>query len=123
MATGTSVTACEQEYTKLLANKGVTQPEELPQTTAQGTVAEIRSAVLEGNTYYFVRLDGEEVFYSLSAAKNELAVILNVGDKVTIEHAATEEGGSILDGYSLTIDGRAASNQADTGENTAQPAA
>ena len=123
VATATTVAQCEQAYVRLLSDKGITQPEKLPQTTAQGTVAEIRSAVLDGNTYYFVRLEGEEVFYSLSAAKNELAVILNVGDKVTIEHAATEEGGSILDGYSLTIDGRAASNQADTGENTAQPAA
>lgn len=118
-----SVAQCEQNYIRLLSDKGITEPEELPQTTAQGTVAEIRSAVLDGNTYYFVRLDGEEVFYSLSAAKNELAVILNVGNKVTIEHAATESGSSILDGYSLTIDGRAASNQADTGEDTAQPAA
>lgn len=118
-----SVAQCEQNYIRLLSDKGITEPEELPQTTAQGTVAEIRSAVLDGNTYYFVRLDGEEVFYSLSAAKNQLAVILNVGDKVTIEHAATESGSSILDGYSLTIDGRAASNQADTGEDTAQPAA
>ena len=118
-----SVAQCEQNYIRLLSDKGITEPEELPQTTAQGTVAEIRSAVLDGNTYYYVRLDGEEVFYSLSAAKNELAVILNVGDKVTIEHAATESGSSILEGYSLTIDGRAASNQADTGEDTAQPAA
>ena len=83
-----SVAQCEQNYIRLLSDKGITEPEELPQTTAQGTVAEIRSAVLDGNTYYYVRLDGEEVFYSLSAAKNELAVILNVGDKVTIEHAA-----------------------------------
>ena len=118
-----SVAQCEQNYIRLLSDKGITEPEELPQTTAQGTVAEIRSAVLDGNTYYYVRLDGEEVFYSLSAAKNELAVILNVGDKVTIEHAATESGSSILEGYSLTIDGRGASNQADTGEDTAQPAA
>ena len=118
-----SVAQCEQNYIRLLSDKGITEPEELPQTTAQGTVAEIRSAVLDGNTYYYVRLDGEEVFYTLSAAKNELAVILNVGDKVTIEHAATESGSSILEGYSLTIDGRAASNQADTGEDTAQPAA
>ena len=118
-----TVSQCEQSYIRQLTDKGITKPEEVPQTTAQGTVAEIRSAVLEGNTYYFVRLDGEEVFYSLSAAKNQLAVILNVGDKVTIEHAEAQDGGSILDGYSLTIDGRAASNQADPSENTAQPAA
>ena len=70
-------------------------------------MAEIRSAVLEGNTYYFIRLEGEEVFYALSAADNPLTVILNVGDRVTISHAESQEQAAILDGYSLTVEGRA----------------
>ena len=107
VATGTTVSQCEQEYIQLLSESGVTQTEELPQTEASGTVAEIRSAVLEGNTYYFVRLEGEEVFYALSAADNTTAVILNVGDRVTITHAASQEEASILDGYTLTVEGRA----------------
>ena len=88
VATGATVSQCEQEYIQLLSESGVTETEDLPQTEASGTVAEIRSAVLEGNTYYFVRLEGEEVFYALSAADNTTAVILNVGDRVTITHAA-----------------------------------
>ncbi len=107
VATADTVTACEQEYIRLLSDRGVTQTEDLPQTEASGTVAEIRSAVLEGNTYYFIRLDGEEVFYALSAADNPTAVILNVGDQVTITHAASQEEASILDGYTLTVEGRA----------------
>ena len=107
VATADTVTACEQEYIRLLSDRGVTETEDLPQTEASGTVAEIRSAVLEGNTYYFIRLDGEEVFYALSAADNPTAVILNVGDQVAITHAASQEEASILDGYTLTVEGRA----------------
>ena len=107
VATADTVTACEQEYIRLLSDRGVTETEDLPQTEASGTVAEIRSAVLEGNTYYFIRLEGEEVFYALSAADNPTAVILNVGDQVTITHAASQEEASILDGYTLTVEGRA----------------
>lgn len=107
VATGATVSQCEQEYIQLLSESGVTETEDLPQTEASGTVAEIRSAVLEGNTYYFVRLEGEEVFYALSAADNTTAVILNVGDQVTITHAASQEEASILDGYTLTVEGRA----------------
>ncbi|MCU6703687.1 CvpA family protein [Muriventricola aceti] len=105
VATGNSVTACEQAYIRQLTEKGVTQAEELPQTQVSGIVAEIRSAVLEGNTYYFVRLEGEDVFYSISAAQNREVVTLNVGDLVTIDHAVAAEGSqsSILDGYSLAI--------------------
>ncbi len=107
VATANTVSQCEQEYIRMLSEKGITQAEDLPQTEASGPVAEIRSAVLEGNTYYFVRLEGEEVFYSLSAAQNPLAVILNVGDTVTIQHAVGEES-SILEGYTLTVQGKAA---------------
>ena len=95
----------------MLTDKGLTQEEEVSQTTVQGTVAEIRSAVLDGNTYYYVRLDGEAAFYSLSARDNPLAVILNVGDQVTIEHNVTETNETIIPGYSLTINSPAASPQ------------
>ena len=111
VATGTTVSQCEQEYIRMLTDKGLTQEEEVPQTTVQGTVAEIRSAVLDGNTYYYVRLDGETAFYSLSARDNPLAVILNVGDQVTMEHNVTETNEAIIPGYSLTINSPAASPQ------------
>lgn len=108
VATGSTVAATEQEYIRLLGDLGITAPEALPQTTASGVIAELRSAVLEGNTYYFLRLEGEEVFYSLSAADNNVAVILNVGDTVTVEHApAGETPSSILSGYTVRLDRKA----------------
>ena len=118
-----TVSQCEQEYIRQLADKGITQTEELPQTQASGTVAEIRSAVLEGNTYYFIRLEGEEIFYSISAAQNREVVTLNVGDRITVDHAVAAEGStsSILDAYSLTVDGRAPQNQTDQVPQTTQP--
>ena len=113
VSTGSTVSQCEQAYIQRLRGEGITHEEELPQTTAQGTVAEIRTAVLEGNTYCFIRLEGEDVFYSVSAAQNREVVTLNVGDRVTIEHAVAAEGSesSILDGYSLTVDSRATQGQ------------
>ena len=92
VATGSTVSECEQKYVQLLGSKGITTPEERPQTEASGVIAELRSAVLDGNTYYFIRLEGEEVFYSVSASQNEVAVILNVGDSVTIEHEVPAGG-------------------------------
>lgn len=105
VATGTTVPVCEQNYIKMLAEKGITQTEQLPQTEAKGKVAEIRTAVIEGDSYYFIRLNNEEIFYSISAVQNRDVVTLNEGDTVTIEHAVAAEGSesSILDGYTLTI--------------------
>ena len=108
VVTGDSVSGCEQKYIQRLADKGITTEEALPQTKAEGKVAEIRSAVLEGNTYYFIRLENEKVFYSISAAENREVVALNVGDSVVIDHAipAEDNTSSILDGYTLTVNGK-----------------
>ena len=109
VAIGDTVPVCEQKYIQMLTDKGITQTEDLPQTEAEGEVAEIRTAVIEGNSYYFIRLEGKEVFYSLSAAQNRDVVTLNEKDTVSIQFAVPPEGSksSILDGYSLTITRRA----------------
>ena len=105
VATGTSVSACERSYIQMLSDKGITQKEELPQTQVTGTVAEIRTAVLDGNSFYFLRLEGADVFYAISAVQNREVVTANVGDTVTIDHEVPSEDmtGSILDGYTLTL--------------------
>ena len=109
VATGSSVSECEQKYIQMLANKGITSEEELPRTEVSGVIADIRSAVMDGNSYYFIQLEGDPTYYSISAAQNPLAVILNVGDQVTIQHTPAVEGqsSSILDGSSVTLDGSA----------------
>ena len=109
VATGTTVPQCEQEYVRMLRESGITQGEFIPQTEASGVIDDIRSAVMDGNSYYFIRLKGEDTYYSLSAASNPLAVILNAGDSVTIHHAAPVEGqdNSILDSSTVTLNAAA----------------
>ena len=108
VATGATVSACESSYIQMLTDKGLTQPNELPQTRVSGTVAEIRTAVLNGNSIYFLRLEGGSVFYAISAVQERDVVTVNVGDRVTIDHALSMEGtdAPILDGYSLIIQSR-----------------
>ena len=109
VATGSTVSNCEQEYIKLLTSKGIASEEEVPRTEVSGVITDIRSAVMDGNSYYFIQLEGESTYYALSAAQNPLAVILNVGDAVTIQHTPAVEGEStsILDGSTVTLDGAA----------------
>ena len=104
--TGGTVAECEANYRRTLADNGLisdSESEAAPsdQEEAIGVVAEIRTAVLDGNSYYFLRLEGQEVFYAVNAAENPLAVILNTGDQVTITYTAGESG-SILTGTSVT---------------------
>ena len=89
VATGSTVSTCEQNYIQMLREKGVTQTEELPYDEITGTIAEIRSAVVNGTTNYYVRLEGGTAgddYYGFSADEVPWAILLNVGDKVTIRY-------------------------------------
>ena len=103
--TGQTVADCEINYRRALAENGLIDngEAEVPDTEhaeATGVLAEIRTAVMEGNSYYFLRLEGQDVFYTVSAADSPIAVILNVGDEVSITYTPGEEG-SILSGASV----------------------
>ena len=96
VATGATVAQCEQNYLELLAGKGITQsPEPKPdiQLTTEGTIDDIRSAVMDGNTVYFIRLEGKEDYYTIAAADQPDVVLLNVGSSVTIDYAPTTLNG------------------------------
>ena len=104
VATGATVAECETNYRQMLLNSGLIKPEDstLPETGSgevSGTIADLRSAVMDGNTVYFIRLDGETRYYTISAADDPAAVILNVGDSVTVRYAEGE--GSILTAVSV----------------------
>ncbi|WP_242622531.1 CvpA family protein [Intestinimonas timonensis] len=124
VAVAGSVSQCEQVYIDLLSQRGIVSEEERPETQISGVVDDIRSAVMDGSTYYFLRLEGGEVYYAVSASENPVAVLLNLGDKVTIGHAVQtgEEDASILSAYSLTIDGKAAPAEPLVTPNETEPA-
>ncbi len=85
VATGATPAECEREYIRLLAAQGITEEIDIEETTVSGKIAEIRSAVIEGNTVYYLRLENDPVYYAVKAAEHVTAVTLNVGDTVTLE--------------------------------------
>ena len=80
-----SVAKCEQLYIEKLKTSGIAGEQAPPtaETTVSGVISSIRAAVVEGNTCFYYQLQGVEGIYSLSMAKDERAIILNVGDSVT----------------------------------------
>ncbi|MCI9678799.1 MAG: CvpA family protein [Oscillospiraceae bacterium] len=101
VATGDTVAECEENYLAMLAQRGVIDGDAgLGGTeTVEGAIADIRSAVLDGNTCYFIQLIGEETYYSIGAVEEPLTVILNKGDQVSITFRPGEE--SILAGVAV----------------------
>ncbi len=68
--------------------------------TIEGTVTDIRSAVLDGNTFYYIKLDTNEAYFSISAKNSNIAIVLNKGDKVKI--TAEKADGAIIEALTLT---------------------
>jgi len=103
VATGDTVGQCEQNYLDMLSRTGILDGSATLSGTevAEGFIDDIRTAVMDGNSCYFIRLIGDERFYSISAVEQPLAVILNKGDQVSITYHPGE--GSILTAVSLEL--------------------
>ncbi|MDO5548859.1 MAG: CvpA family protein [Eubacteriales bacterium] len=93
VATGKTIKECLANYRQLLIDDGILSEEEVSAEetqTVSGKIADLRSAVRDGTTYYYIRLVDDGSYYALSASDNEAAVLLNIGDTVTLE--VTGEG-------------------------------
>ena len=82
VATGASVAECERNYVKLLAQNNITEEIAPIEDSKAGKIVEIRSAVIDGNTVYYLKLENDANYYAISAGDNQKAVILNAGDTV-----------------------------------------
>lgn len=107
VATGNNLTECTENYAAELTRNGVNididvsemgdengdSKAETPATKeVSGTVTEIRSVVTGGETYFYIRLDGNNTFYKLSAANAEKVVLLDVGSAAVFTVKADAEG-------------------------------
>ena len=84
-ANNTDPEVCKAKYVALLGNKKLVDNKPAKTTDVKGVIEDIRAAVIEGNTYYYVKLKEGENYYKLSAAENDIAVIMKAGDAVTVK--------------------------------------
>ena len=107
VAQGTTVAACESDYIAQLQQRDIPVSSDsaqdiLEKTNVEGTIAEIRTAVLDGDSWYYVRLDGADTFYAMAASKDRNVVILNVGDAVSIQISPEDSGNAIVNALSIS---------------------
>ena len=102
VATGTAVEECQAAYAELMVKNGISEIEPEPEVvkaTSKGKIADIRSSVMDGDTWYFIQLENEQVYYLINGSEYPLATILNVGDIVSIVYEVGT--GELIDGISL----------------------
>ncbi len=102
--TGSTVAQCETNYRKTLANAGLigagdAQVNQGDVKEEHGIIAEIRSAVVGGNTHYYVRMEHSLGYLDFNAAEVPRAVLLDVGDSIwytyRLDEASFPENGII----------------------------
>ncbi len=117
-ATGTDLGECLKKYVDALQESGIkvdidtdavvdpstqTNPDDAPAKetkTASGVVADIRTAVIGGDSYYYIKLDSNAAYFSIAAADDEAVVILNKGDSVTVNY---DGEGAIIEADSIKL--------------------
>mgnify|MGYP003289393901 FL=1 len=94
---GTSLTECTENYAAELKKNGVNvdvdvdsmgeedKPDapKVETVDVTGTVAEIRSVITGGETYFYIKLADNNSYYKVAVKDAERIVILNVGDTIT----------------------------------------
>ena len=92
VATGATLADCEANYRQMLLKNNLISDDQgsidvtpSDYKSVEGTIAEIRTAVVDGNSIYFLRFTGEMDFtVRMSAADVPYAPLLNVGDRVRV---------------------------------------
>ncbi|MDD7292623.1 MAG: CvpA family protein [Clostridiaceae bacterium] len=116
VATGKTIAECTENYANLLAQSNVNinvdidkikdetdkngqNTDEKPSVstvTVKGVVSDIRTAVMGGESYYFIKLEKGKTYYKVSASSNEAVVILNIGDSVSFTYVKGA-GGNVIE--------------------------
>ncbi len=118
-ATGTTLKECLENYIEVLAQNGIKSdidpddvisgenvPSDTPMPdvvtkTVAGTLEDIRTAVIDGDSYYYFKLTGSDVYYSVKAADAPEIIVANVGGKITVEFS--NESGKIIETSKVTL--------------------
>ena len=101
VATGTTVAECELEYIRLLNQHGLV--DEMPNISSnvEGVVEDIRVAVINGTSMYYLRLDAKNVYYAISAAESNNVVLVNIGNRVRLQTPDESAGTAIVEASGL----------------------
>ena len=98
VATGESIQECENAYIQLLIQNGnagtVKQTE-----TIEGVIADIRTAVIDGNSHYYITLENSVTAYSIQAKEFREVITYNLGDTVKITFVPSDE--PVIDAQSI----------------------
>ncbi len=98
VAIGDTVSECEESYTTLLYENGIKQVEEDTREIQSITapITKIAQGVVEGNSHYYIMLEGSDDIFDVSVVDFIDIIRYNVGDEVTVEYKEGDQTNTVL---------------------------
>ena len=98
VATGDTVSECEEQYTSLMYENGIKEVEEDTREilTAEGKITKIAQGVVAGNSHYYIMIEGSDGIFDVPVVDYIDVIRYNVGDEVTVEYKEGEKTNTVL---------------------------
>lgn len=86
VAIGDTVSDCEKAYIKLLSSSGIAKGNSAESQKVTGTIERIAQSVIEGNSHFYLVLNGKNLIFDVPVQDYLEVVTLKEGDRVTISY-------------------------------------
>lgn len=98
VAIGDTVSECEDNYLSLLYTNGIKEAEEDTREvlTLSGKIEKIAQGVIDGNSHYYLMLEGNDGIFDVSVVDYIDIIRYNVGDEITVEYKEGEDRNTVL---------------------------
>lgn len=92
VGTGSTLDAAREDYATKLKSEQDIEITDQQEHSVEGTIAAISSAVVEGNTKYYLQLDGNDAIYELDISISNQLPFAKVGDHIQLNgHLVMDE--------------------------------
>lgn len=92
VAIGDTVAECEKTYRSLMADGGISNVDASEAQTITGTITMMKDIVSEGNTYWYLMLEGSDTLFEGKAKEHLEIMKKQVGSTATVEYVPQNEG-------------------------------
>ena len=92
VAIGDTVAECEKTYRSLMAGNGISNVDTSEAQTITGAITMMKDIVSEGNTYWYLMLEGSDALFEGKAKEHLEIMKKQVGSNATVEYVPQSEG-------------------------------
>ena len=95
VAVGYSVAEAEKAYYQLLSDNNITSGDFITETI-EGRITNIKTAVVNGNTHFYMTLEGSDKIFIAPISLNDYLPLASIGDEVSISYINNQSSSELI---------------------------